>query len=63
LRGYSTALIVGYRDDGFDDVNSSIKELGLLYLFSLSGMHDAGNGAWAYSAGISAAAKWRGQYQ
>ena len=23
----------------------------------------AGNGAWAYSAGISAAAKWRGQYQ
>lgn len=39
LRGYSTALIVGYRDDVFDDVNSSIKELGLLYLFSLSGMH------------------------
>lgn len=39
LRGYSTALVVGYRDDGFDDINSSIKELGLLYLFSLSGMH------------------------
>lgn len=39
LQGYSTALIVGYRDDEFDDINSSIKELGLLYLFSLSGMH------------------------
>ncbi|WP_241478786.1 ComEC/Rec2 family competence protein [Ligilactobacillus salivarius] len=45
LRGYSTALVVGYRDDGFDDINSSIKELGLLYLFSLSGMHFSENSA------------------
>lgn len=39
LNGYSQLLLVGYSDIDFEQQVSIINQLGLLYLFSLSGMH------------------------
>ncbi|KRN34355.1 DNA internalization-related competence protein ComEC/Rec2 [Liquorilactobacillus mali] len=39
LGGYSQLLLLGYYDSDFSDPIEIINKLGLLYLFSLSGMH------------------------
>ncbi|KRM19049.1 late competence protein comec, dna transport [Ligilactobacillus hayakitensis DSM 18933 = JCM 14209] len=39
LRGYAVMLTIGMRNQDFEKVNQNIKNMGLLYIFCLSGMH------------------------
>lgn len=39
LKGYAVMLVIGMRSQDFEKVNQDIKNMGLLYIFCLSGMH------------------------